>query len=99
MKSRLFETMVNNTDLAAGHGNYDAPVIQPAAPASRGSDAPPLEEFVTALFIMHGIKARWVFNYWLISNAAGAESGLPAKPTYDQVMTEIKALATRTARR
>jgi hypothetical protein len=98
-KTSLFETMQNNNDLASSAINPDAPVVLQPAPASLGTDVPVLEEWVTALLIMHGVKARWVINYWLVSNKAGAESGISRNYTFDEVQSVLKDMAGRTARR
>lgn len=98
-KTTLFETMKGNSDLASTIINPDAPVVLQPSASSAGTDIPVLEEWVTALLIMHGVKARWVFNYWLVSNKAGAESGISAKYTFDEVQSVLRDLAGRTARR
>jgi len=98
-KTTLFETMKNNTDLSGRDINPDAPVVMAPAPASLGTDVPVLEDWVTALLIMHGVKARWVINYWLVSNKAGAESGISRNYTFDEVQSVLKDMAGRTARR
>jgi hypothetical protein len=97
--SNLIGAMRSNDDLTSTAINPDKPVILAPAPASAGTNAPMLEEWVTALFIMNGVQARWVINYWLVANRAGAESGIPAVPTYDQVIHVINDLARRTAKR
>lgn len=98
-KTTLFETMTGNSDLASTTIHPDAPVVLQPAPASKGTDVPVLDEWVTALFIMHGVKARWVINYWLVSNSAGAESGISRNYTFDEVQSVLKNMAGRTARR
>ena len=97
-KTTLFEVMKDNADLTP-MGNPDASVVLPATPASKGTDIPVLDEWVTALLIMRGIKARWVMNYWLVSNKAGAESGISRNYTFDEVNSVLIDLANRTAKR
>jgi hypothetical protein len=98
-RANLFEIMQDNCDLATTAMNVHDDVVRPATPASRGTDVPVLEEWVTALFIMHGIKARWSMNYWLVSNKAGAESGISRNHTFEEVQAVVRDLANRTARR
>jgi hypothetical protein len=98
-KTSLFETMRDNTDLSSSAINPDAPVVMAPACASLGTEVPVLEDWVTALLIMHGVKARWVINYWLVSNKAGAESGISRNYTFDEVQSVLKDMAGRTARR
>lgn len=98
-KTTLFETMKNNSDLSSSAINPDQDVVMAPAPASLGTEVPVLEDWVTALLIMHGVKARWVMNYWLVSNRAGAESGISRNHTFDEVNFVLNDLARRTARR
>jgi hypothetical protein len=99
-KTTLLDTMRDNTDLASATvWNSDQPTVLEPTPASRGKDIPVLEDWVTALLIMNGVKARWVLNYWLVSNAQGAESGLSPRPSFDEVQSVLKNMAGRTAKR
>ena len=97
--NRLMEAMRGNSDLTSTAINPDRPVVLPPTPASAGTNPQPLPDWCTALFIMHGIKARWVINYYQVSNMAGAESGVNDHPTFEQVDAVIKDLARRTAKR
>ncbi len=94
----LKEVMAGNDDLAVSVPPPDVSDIVSVARVS-GSGAPVLDEWVTALLIMHGVKARWVINYWLVSNKAGAESGISKNYTFDEVQSVLKDMAGRTARR
>lgn len=98
-KKTLKETMAEDHALVTANQNWDAPVVLEPSPASRGTSVPVLPEWATAMMIMHGIKARWVINYWLVSNKYGAESGVSSRDNYDEWESVIKNMASRTATR
>jgi hypothetical protein len=100
-KKTLKEIMTGNDDLSVSEVRVplDVSDIVSVSSVSSGTNVPVLEDWVTALLIMHGIKARWVINYWLVSNKAGAESGISRNYTFDEVQSVLKDMAGRTARR
>lgn len=97
--SDLFETMNNNSDLSSTAINPDAPVVTAPTQSSLGSDIPMLREWETAFMIMNGLKARWAFNYWQVSNREGAESGIPKNAELHHWESVAEDLQSRTAKR
>jgi hypothetical protein len=96
-RKTLKDVMEGNDDLALPAPLDVSDVVSVVRPTDGA--APALQDWVTALLIMHGVKARWVINYWLVSNKAGAESGISKNYTFDEVQSVLKDLAGRTARR
>lgn len=88
----LAEVMAQNTDLAP-QANWNRAVVGDPTASSLGSDAPVLDEPITALLIMAGAEARWAFNYWLITNRAGKRSGVSAAGDFEEWRTVLNDMA------
>lgn len=95
-KKTLSEIMAGDGSLTTGNQNWDAPVVLEPTPASRGTNIPVLPEWATALMIMHGVKAKWVINYWKVSKG-NVESGVSARDNYDEWAAVIKEMVGRAA--
>ena len=83
-KPTLIELMEGNDDLASERADAaflarakQELVADPAA-ASAGSIAPELDTAVTALLVMDGAQARWVWNFWLVLGKDGRRAHVSA---------------------
>ncbi len=69
-----------------------ASVISAPPSHARGTQ-PELDHAFTALLIMYGCKARWVINYWKITNKYGVETGVSARNDGDEWQSVLSGIA------
>jgi hypothetical protein len=66
-KSTLVDVMADNSDLTLA-AIINQPLVGEPTMASRGSEAPELDDAITALLVMSGAQARWNWNFWLVTD-------------------------------
>ena len=53
-----------------------------------------MSEAIEALMIMNGVKAKWVINYFVVSNKIGINTGVSGRNDYAEWENAMKVLAT-----